>query len=53
LLKAKKVKLSLFLTKHYTMKAEGRVDVEIHVFLAAALVGGQWSASRFCRFMPG
>jgi hypothetical protein len=27
--------------------------VEIHIFLASALVGGEWSASRPCRFPPG
>jgi hypothetical protein len=29
------------------------VDVEIHIFLASALVGGDWSASRPRRFIPG
>jgi hypothetical protein len=29
------------------------VDVYIHVFLTAALVGGEWSASRRGRFAPG
>jgi hypothetical protein len=28
------------------MKAYGGVDVEIHMFLTSALVGGEWSASR-------
>jgi hypothetical protein len=28
------------------------VDVYIHVVLTAALVGGEWSASRSCRFTP-
>jgi hypothetical protein len=28
------------------------VDVEIHVFLTSALVGGEWSASRPGRFTP-
>jgi hypothetical protein len=27
------------------MEAYGGVDVEIHIFLASALVGGEWSAS--------
>jgi hypothetical protein len=35
------------------MKAYGRVDVEIHIFLTSALVGGEWSAPRPCRFNPG
>jgi hypothetical protein len=35
------------------MKAYGGVDVEIHIFLTSALVGGEWSASRPCRFTPG
>jgi hypothetical protein len=29
------------------------VDVETHVFLTSALVGGKWLASRPCRFNPG
>jgi hypothetical protein len=32
------------------MKAYGGVDVLIHIFLTAALVGGEWSASRPGRF---
>jgi hypothetical protein len=36
------------LTKHYTMKAYGGVDVQ-----TAALVGGEWPASRPGRFTPG
>jgi hypothetical protein len=39
--------------KHYEMKAYGGVDVQIHVVLTSALVGGQWSASRPYRFTPG
>jgi hypothetical protein len=35
------------------MKAYGGVDVEIHIFLTSALVGGEWSASRPGRFTPG
>jgi hypothetical protein len=35
------------------MKAYEGVDVQIHVFLTSALVGGEWSASRPCRFTPG
>jgi hypothetical protein len=29
------------------------MDVQIHVFLSLALVGGEWSASRLRRFNPG
>jgi hypothetical protein len=29
------------------------MDVEIHIFLTSALDGGEWSASRPCRFTPG
>jgi hypothetical protein len=32
------------------MKVYGGVDVYIHIFFTSALVGGQWSASRPCRF---
>jgi hypothetical protein len=32
------------------MKAYGRMNVQIHVFLASSLVGGEWSASRPGRF---
>jgi hypothetical protein len=32
------------------MKAYGGVDVQIHIFLASALVGGEWSASLPYRF---
>jgi hypothetical protein len=35
------------------MKTYGGVDVEIHIFLTSAQVGGEWSASRPCRFTPG
>jgi hypothetical protein len=35
------------------MKAYGGVDVYIHIFLTWALAGGEWSASRPCRFTPG
>jgi hypothetical protein len=35
------------------MKTYGRVDVQIHIFLTSALVGGEWSASRSGRFTPG
>jgi hypothetical protein len=30
-----------------------RVAVQIHLFLTSALAGGEWSASRPCRFTPG
>jgi hypothetical protein len=29
------------------------MDVQIHIFLTSALVGGEWSASRPGRFTPG
>jgi hypothetical protein len=46
--------LSLCLTnKHYALKAYGVVDAHIHVFLTSALAGGEWSASRPCRFTIG
>jgi hypothetical protein len=35
------------------MKAYGVVDVQIHIFLTSALIGGEWSVSRSCRFTPG
>jgi hypothetical protein len=35
------------------MKAYGGVEVQTHVFLTSALVGGEWSASRPSRFTPG
>jgi hypothetical protein len=35
------------------MKAYVGVDVEIHVFLTSALIGGEWSALRPFRFNPG
>jgi hypothetical protein len=34
------------------MKAYGGVDVQIHIFLTSALVGGEWLASRTGRFTP-
>jgi hypothetical protein len=34
------------------MMAYGGVDVQIHVFLTSAIVGGKWSASRPDRFTP-
>jgi hypothetical protein len=35
------------------MKTYEDVDVWIHILLTSALVGGQWPASRPCRFIPG
>jgi hypothetical protein len=43
----------LNLIKHYAMRAYGGVDVSIHIFLTSALLGGEWSASRPGRFIPG
>jgi hypothetical protein len=35
------------------MKAYVGVDVQSHIFLTSALVGGEWSKSRPGRFTPG
>jgi hypothetical protein len=35
------------------MKAYGVVDVQIHIFLTSALVGGEWSDLRPGRFIAG
>jgi hypothetical protein len=35
------------------MKTYGVVDVYTHVSLTSAPVGGEWSASRPVRFIPG
>jgi hypothetical protein len=48
-----KAKLSLCLTKHHAMKTYGRVEVWLHTFLASALDGDEWSASRPSRVTPG
>jgi hypothetical protein len=48
-----KVKISLSLTKHCVMKAYWVMEIQIHVFLTSALVGGEWSASRPWRINPG
>jgi hypothetical protein len=48
----KKVNLSQCLTKHFTVKTYRGVDVQIHVFLTSAAVGGEWSASRPGRVIP-
>jgi hypothetical protein len=34
------------------MKAYRGVDVQMHIFLTLALVGGEWSASHPCHFTP-
>jgi hypothetical protein len=34
------------------MKAQGAVDVYIHIFLTSAITGGEWSASRPGHFIP-
>jgi hypothetical protein len=34
------------------MKAYGGIDIEVHISLTSALVGGKWSASRPGRFTP-
>jgi hypothetical protein len=35
------------------MKAYEGVDLQIHIFLTSAIVGGEWSASHRGRFTPG
>jgi hypothetical protein len=35
------------------MKAYGAVDLQIHVSLTSALLGGEWLAPRPGRFTPG
>jgi hypothetical protein len=35
------------------MKAYGGIDVQIHIFLTSALIGGEWSASRPAALPPG
>jgi hypothetical protein len=35
------------------MKTYGGVDVQMHIFLTSALVGGEWSASRLGCFITG
>jgi len=42
----------LFSTENHAMKAYWGVEVELHVFLTAALNGSEWSASRAGRFTP-
>jgi hypothetical protein len=49
-----KVKLRcVYLIKHYSTKTYGRVDVQIHVFLTSALLGGELSSSRPVFTTPG
>jgi hypothetical protein len=45
-------KLSLCLTKHHPMKTYWGMEVWFHAFVASALDGGVWSASRPSRFTP-
>jgi hypothetical protein len=40
------------LIMHYFNKAYGGVEVQIHVFLASTLLGGDWSDSRPSRLNP-
>jgi hypothetical protein len=35
------------------MKVYGGMDVQIHIFFTLVAAGGEWSASRPCRFTPG
>ena len=42
----------LRLTKHFTGKSYGGVEVQPHGFLWSALEGNQWSASRPYHFSP-
>jgi hypothetical protein len=45
-----KVKLSLCLIKHHSIKTYGGVEVYLHAFLISALDGGEWSASHPGRY---
>jgi hypothetical protein len=47
-----KVKLSLCLIKHHAVKMYWGVEGHLHTFLASALDGGEWSASRPGRLTP-
>jgi hypothetical protein len=38
--------------KHYAMKAYGEVNVLLNAFLNSTQDGGEWLASRHCRFTP-
>jgi hypothetical protein len=51
--RVKNIKMIICLTKHYAKKTYGEMDVQIHVFLTSALVGGGWSDSRHDRFILG
>jgi hypothetical protein len=48
-----RVKLSLGLTKHHSIKTYGEVEVQLYAFFTSALDGGEWLASRPGRFTPG
>jgi hypothetical protein len=48
-----KVKLSLCLIKHRSVKAYGGEEVQHDAFLTSALHGGKWSASRCGTFTYG
>jgi hypothetical protein len=50
--KGKKVKLSLCLTKHHTMKTYWEWRYSSTHSLTSALDGSEWSASRPARFTP-
>jgi hypothetical protein len=40
-----KVKLSVCLTKHHTMKTYRGIQVQLHTFLTLALYGGEWQGN--------
>jgi hypothetical protein len=42
-----------FVSMRYAMKTYGGVDIQIHVLLSCALVGGEWTISRPSHFTPG
>jgi hypothetical protein len=46
------MKTTLCLIKQHSTKMYKWVKVEIHAFLASALDGVEWLASRPCRFTP-
>jgi hypothetical protein len=52
-LKIMKVNKDKVVPVHYAMKAYGGVDVQILIFMTSVVAGGEWSASRPCRFIPG